>query len=155
MAWVMSEATRRVQGRGAMVYYGSDVFPTLRVGEHLDTVRVYDAPDSTEKFDLAFTALDGGLNLLYGTGARLLVVVSDGCYTGVERVAARKWVQRCQKEGVGVLWLTFDGYGGNAEAICRGTDAVIIADNMKPASAAAQIGKAAAAAMEAVGRRNV
>jgi hypothetical protein len=47
-AWAMSEAARRVQGRCAMVYYGSGVFPTLKPGQHLDQVNVYTAPDSTE-----------------------------------------------------------------------------------------------------------
>lgn len=154
-AWVMSEAARRIQARAAMVYYGSDVFPTLKAGQHMDKVNIYTAPDYTEKFDLAFQALDGSLNLLHGQGARLLVVVSDGVYTDAELKAARKWVQRCQSDGVGVLWLTFDGYGHSAETICKGTDAVVIKDNMNPAKAAALIGKAAAAAVEAVGQRNV
>lgn len=153
-AWVMSEAVRRVQGRAAMVYYGSDVFPTLKAGQHLDRVRVYSAPDFTEKFELAFQALDGSLNLLNGNGARLLVIVSDGCYTIAERENAKKWMKRCQQAGVGVLWLTFDGYGENAKDNCKGTDAVIISDRMNPAKAAAQIGKAAAKALELVGQRN-
>ena len=76
-AWAMSEAARRVQAKCAMVYYGQDVFPTLKPGQHLDQVTVYTAPDGTEKFDRAFQALDGGLSLLHGTGARLLVVVSE------------------------------------------------------------------------------
>jgi hypothetical protein len=54
MAWVMSEAVRRVQGKCAMVYYGQDVFPTLKAGQHLDGVKVYSANDPTEKFDKAF-----------------------------------------------------------------------------------------------------
>ena len=93
-AWVLSEAVKRVQGRAAMVYFGSDVFPTLKAGQHLDDVQVYSAPDGTEKFHRAFTALNGELDLLYGSGARLLVVVSDGCYTGKEAQAATEWVAR-------------------------------------------------------------
>lgn len=154
-AWVMSEAARRVQARAAMVYYGSDVFPTLKAGQHLDRVKVYSAPDYTEKFDLAFQALNGSLNLLDGDGARLLVVVSDGVYTRNESDAAKSWVKRCQQAGVGVMWLTFDGHGESAKRICNGTDAVVVSSRMNPAKVAAQIGKAAAAAMEAVGQRNV
>ena len=153
-AWVMSEAARRIQARAAMVYYGSDVFPTLKAGQHLDAVYVYSAPDWTEKFDMAFQAVDGALNLLHGEGARLLVVVSDGCYTGSESAAAKKWVKRCQEAGVGVLWLTYDGYGHNAVDICKGSDAVVISDRMDPAGAAAKIGAAAAQAMTKVGQRN-
>ena len=107
-AWVLSEATKRVQGRAAMVYYGQDVFPTLKPGQSLPEVQVYSALDSTEKFDKAFKALDGAMNFLHGDGARLLVIVSDGHYTGEETRAATQWIERCHKAGVGVLWLTYD-----------------------------------------------
>lgn len=145
-AWVMSEAVRRVQGKAAMVYYGQDVFPTLKPGQHLKQVDVYTAPDGTEKFDKAFKALDGGMNLLHGTGARLLVVVSDGCYTGDERRAASRWVSECERNGVGVLWLTFDS-GNDVRAITRGTGAVVLTDIRQPELVAMEIGSAAARAL--------
>jgi Mg-chelatase subunit ChlD len=154
-AWVMSEAGRRVQARTAMVYYGSDVFPTLKAGQHLTEVRVYSANDGTEKFDLAFQALDGGLNLLNGTGARLAVIVSDGEYTSPERDAAKKWLRECQKSGVGVLWISYNGQNRGAKYIINGTDAVLVdvTDNATEASLA--IGKAAVDAMNKVGVRKM
>lgn len=148
-AWVMSEAVRRVQGKAAMVYYGQDVFPTLKAGQHLDGVKVYTANDPTEKFDKAFKALDGSLNLLHGNGARLLVVVSDGVYTDAECRNATKWVKRCEQQGVAVLWLTFqDRHNQNAESLCKGTKAVVLSGRLDPADAAVEIGKAAARALE-------
>lgn len=149
MAWVMSEAVRRVQGKCSMVYYGQDVFPTLKAGQHLDGVKVYSANDPTEKFDKAFKALDGSLNLLYGTGARLLVVVSDGVYTGEEHRKAVKWVKRCEQQGVGVLWLTFsDPHESHAERICKDTNAVVLSGRLDPTQVAVEIGKASAKALE-------
>jgi hypothetical protein len=155
-AWAMSEAGRRVQAQTAMVYYGEDVFPTLKPGQHLDKVNVYTAPDGTEKFDKAFKALDGGLNLLAGSGARLLVVVSDGCYTDAERDHATKWVRECDKAGVAVLWLPFDKYerSSYADRITSGTSAVVLAKVQDPADAAVTIGQAAADALSKIGRRN-
>lgn len=155
-AWAMSEAARRVQARAAMVYYGQDVFPTLKPGQHLDQVNVYTAPDGTEKFDRAFKALDGGLNLLHGTGARLLVVVSDGCYTPQETERARHWVRECDRNGVAVLWLPFAAeYNTHyAKDITRDTNAVLLADVRDPADAAVRIGTAAASALEKIGRKN-
>lgn len=147
-AWVMSEAVRRVQGKAAMVYYGNDVFPTLKPGQHLKQVDVYSAPDGTEKFNRAFKALDGGLNLLHGTGARLLVVVSDGCYTGEEKRAARRWVEDCKRNGVGVLWLTFDR-GDDARFITAGTGAIVMTGVTRPEEVAVEIGSAAARALQA------
>jgi hypothetical protein len=151
-AWVMSEAVRRVQGRAAMVYYGQDVFPTLKPGQHLPEVNVYTAPDGTEKFNKAFKALDGSLNLLHGNGARLLVVVSDGCYTAEESRAARTWIDACQRAGVGVLWLPFDDRdnGRTAKNLTRGTSAIVLTGTMDPASVATEIGAAAARALTTV-----
>jgi hypothetical protein len=155
-AWAMSEAVRRVQGKCAMVYYGSGVFPTLKPGQHLPEVNVYTAPDGTEKFDKAFKALDGSLNLLNGTGARLLVVVSDGCYTPDETEKAKKWIQECEKHGVAVLWIPFaHAYQlSYVREIVRGTSVALLQDVTDPADAALQIGKAAADALTKIGARN-
>ncbi len=151
-AWVLSEAVRRVQGRAAMVYYGQDVFSTLKPGQHLDRVSVYTAPDMTERFDKAFNALNGGLNLLHGSGARLLVVYSDGEYTSPETAAARRWVTACQTAGVGVLWIGHNmSQNFGAQAILRGTNASFIAVPSDPTVVAQAIGQAAAKALEAAG----
>lgn len=147
-AWVMSEAVRRVQGKAAMVYYGQDVFPTLKPGQHLDGVKVWTAQDPTEKFDKAFSALDGSLNLLYGNGARLLVVVSDGVYTDAEMRKSREWIKRCHQEGVAVLWLTFDHDTRWIRNITEGTNSVVLSGSLNPADAAVEIGRAAAQALE-------
>ncbi|MGL4999233.1 MAG: vWA domain-containing protein, partial [Cetobacterium sp.] len=112
-AWIMSEAVKRVQGRVAMTYYGNAVFPTLKPGEHLNEVHVYTADDGTENFDDAFRVTDGALNLLHGSGARLLVIVSDGHYMHHEGIAAKKWIQRCSQAGVAVLWVGAGHYGEN------------------------------------------
>jgi hypothetical protein len=152
VAWILSEATRRVQGRAAMVYYGNNVFPTLKPGQHLDHVKVYSAPDMTEKFDKAFKALNGGLNLLNGSGARLLVVVSDGEYTDPEQTAARRWLTACERDGVGVLWLSFPSrYGGtiSAERIVAGHKAVLQIITNDLAVSATAIGSAAVRALSA------
>ena len=153
-AWVMSEAVKRVQGRTAMVYYGSSVFPTLKPGQHLDKVRVYGAHDSTEEFDEAFRALDGGLNLLNGDGARLLVVVSDGYYRDDQRQKAKEWVKKCGDAGVAVLWMPFgDEY--NAKRLVRlNKDAQVLEGVLDPAKAATEIGRAASTALTKVGLRN-
>lgn len=156
-AWAMSEAARRVQARCAMVYYGADVFPTLKPGQHLSEVNVYTAPDGTEKFDRAFKALDGGLDLLYGTGARLLVVVSDGRYTEKEVEAAKGWLRQCDQNGVAVLWLPFtrsDYDLGYTKSLTAGSGAVLLADVKDPASAALEIGTAAAKALSKIGKKN-
>jgi len=117
---------------------------------------VYTAPDSTEKFDKAFKALDGSLNLLYGNGARLLVVVSDARYTSVETEHAKHWLKECDDKGVAVLWLPFckSPYLHDAMDLTRGTNAVLLSDVMDPADAAIRIGTAAANALTKIGSKN-
>jgi len=101
--WIVQEAGRRIQANVAAVYYGNSAFPVLKPGQHQTQVFEYDAPDGTERFTSAFKALDGALGLLNGTGARLLVIVSDCCYTGSEAVALDRYMKRCLQAGVGVV----------------------------------------------------
>lgn len=154
-AWVLSEAIRRVQGRTAMVYYGNDVFPTLKPGQHLNEVHVYSAADGTEKFDKAFRAIDGALELTRGTGARMLVVCSDGYYTSEEQRAARKWIKRCQEMGVAVLWIGFGSGDERAQEYCKGTDAVYVEAGESVTDAARLIGAAAVKALQNTGARQL
>lgn len=154
-AWVISEAGRRVQAKSSMVYFGESVFPTLKVGQHLSEVSVYSAPDSTEEFGLAFSALDGSLDLLYGSGARLLVVVSDGAYRHVESEKAREAMLACHRNGVAVLWLCPTSYGsGYVPTYLHGTNGEFMGGVSDPVAVATQIGKAAADSLTKVGLMN-
>jgi hypothetical protein len=150
-AWVMSEAVNRIQGECAMVYFGNDVFPTLKAGQRLKEVSIYSAPDGTEKFAKAFSALDGALNLLHGNGARLLVVVSDGQYTTEETRKAEEIVAKCKEAGVAILWLPFDN-GAGADRLAANY-AEVIREITNPAQAAETIGRAAERVMTRIGQR--
>lgn len=153
MAWILSEATKRVQGKCSMVYYGDDVFPVLKPGQHFDKVKVYDAPDGSEQFDKAFKALDGALNLLHGDGARLLVVVSDLYYYGFEIDATKKWMQRCRDAGVAVIVVPF-GHDSTAESALRGIKGIELIKSAKTSgsivNAAMEVGKAAVRQLQVV-----
>jgi hypothetical protein len=154
-AWVMSEAVRRVQGKCAMVYCGQDVFATLKPGQRLNKVSTYTASDSTEEFDKAFKALDGAMNLTHADGAKLLVVVSDGHYRPDQKVHASKLLKDADKNGVAILWLTFDGKVSEPSELLKGTAGKVV--NLKstesPTTASAIIGDAAAKALSAIGSR--
>lgn len=151
-AWVMSEAVNRIQGNCAMVYYGNDVFPTLKAGQRLKEVSVYSAEDGTEKFAKAFSALDGALNLLHGNGAKLLVVVSDGDYTYEEKAKCKDIVAKCKEAGVAILWLPFDR-ASSAKAL-GGDYAEVIENITKPTEAIETIGRACERVLTRVGSRN-
>ena len=153
-AWVLSEAGRRVQARTSMVYFGSDVFTTLKAGQHLEEVLTYSANDYTEQFDKAFQATDGMLNLLNGNGARLLVVVSDGEFTTEESKKAREWVAECKRSGVAVLWIGYDNSIRGAKRITDGTDAELVSVSNDVSEASRAIGEMASKVLSKMGERN-
>lgn len=150
-AWMLSEATKRVQGTAAMVYFGNSVFPTLQPGQYLPEVKVYSAPDGTEEFMTAATALEGVCPLVRGTGARLLVIASDMCYRPDVTTRSLEWVRRACQAGVGVLIMSFDDC--NDEAAYRAAGATVLTGTMDPAEAALVIGAAASEALTRAGRR--
>lgn len=152
-AWVLSEATRRVQGRTAMVYYGDDVFPTLKPGQHLDKVTVYSASDSTEEFGKAFQALDGSLDLLNGSGARLLVVVSDGHYRMDQYDEVTRVMKRCDQEGVAVLWVGAGHYGENGKRFCTTQTSTFTRMTESITQVSDEIGRQAQKALTVAGSR--
>lgn len=151
-AWVMSEAVNRIQGNCSMVYYGNDVFPTLKAGQRLKEVSVYSAEDGTEEFSKAFSALDGALNLLHGNGARLLVIVSDGEYTPHEKPKCKQIVSKCKEAGVAILWLPFDTGRGAREL--GGDYAEIVSNISNPTEATETIGRACERVLTKIGRRS-
>lgn len=153
-AWVLGEAGRRIQAKTAMVYYGSGVFPTLRVGQRLDQVRVFTAPDGTEEFGEAYQALDGELGLTFGDGVRVLVIVSDGQYRPNQTELAEKALIECKRNGVAVLWITPKGCWGNPAArLIESTAWGVHLNDLDVSQIALLVGKAAAEALGKVGAR--
>jgi len=153
-AWVLGEAGHRIQAKTAMVYYGSGVFPTLRVGQRLGEVRVFSAPDHTEEFGEAYQALDGELGLTYGDGVRLLVIVSDGQYRPNQTEMARRALIECKRNGVAVLWITpKDCWGSAAASLISETAWGIHLSELDVSQIALEVGKAAAESLGRVGGR--
>lgn len=149
-AWVLGEAGRRIQAQTAMVYFGNDVFATLKVGQKLEEVSVWSASDGTEVFGKGFSALNGTLGLTYSDGVRMLVVVSDGNYTPNETEKAKDIIRECEANGVAVLFITPKNcYSDGARGLTRGTHAVHL-DGMEVESIALAIGKSASDALAKV-----
>lgn len=150
-AWVLGEAGRRIQADTAMVYYGSGVFPTLRKGQRLSEVSVYSAPDGTEEFGKAWSALDGELGLTTGTGVRMVVIVSDGYYRPDQTQEAKRMLAECRDTGVAVLWVTPKGaYGSPASDLLRESGWGVHLDDLDTSEIANQVGKSATNALARV-----
>jgi beta-phosphoglucomutase-like phosphatase (HAD superfamily) len=113
-------------------------------------VRLFGAWDGSEAFRDAALALDRELNLLDGSGARLVFIASDGVFVDDKhRAYAQTWVPLAQRRGVGVFFLDFTrsmGFGtyGATKIDCKG----------KTAAEVAQIvGRAAIKEMRRIDRR--
>ena len=105
-AWIPSRAASLITGtRTATVIYGERVRPVTRPGHAPARVTDFTATDGTEKFCQAIDALDGALDLSRPGAARLLVIVSDGCYTPGERRDGQQRITRLASYGCGILWL--------------------------------------------------
>lgn len=152
--FVMSEACKRIQARTASVYYGQSAFPTLRPGQYLTEVQEWTAPDGTERFNDAFRAIDGSLNLLYGDGARILVITSDGAYTDSEVRNASAALKRCEEMGVVVIWYVPEGTTSYVKAIAKKRRNVRIVTGTDPEGLALSIGQAAVEALRAMSSRS-
>lgn len=139
--WIMADAVRRVKGKAAGVYFGNDVFSVLKPGEVPNKVVTYEASDGHESFDLGFKALNGALDLMNGSGARILVIASDGQFKTGEDEACVKWIRKARDRGIAVIWLAFKGAWA-AKSICDSTGAAYVEVGTKVTDAADAIAKA-------------
>ena len=108
-AWIIARAVHLGDGDAATVAFGDDVHPVVRPGERPEKVRTFDANGGMENYSGAIRALNGALDLDRASGARLLIIVSDGQYTSRQRAEGDVLMKRLMDTGVRVLWLGFNG----------------------------------------------
>ncbi|OXM57059.1 hypothetical protein CFP71_10005 [Amycolatopsis thailandensis] len=105
-AWLVAHAVDDVGGNSATVAFGERVTAITKPGVPPTVVQEFVADDGHERFADAMQALDGGLRLTSGAGARLVFVVSDGHFVlPGEMERAQTIVDRFVRSGVHVLWL--------------------------------------------------
>lgn len=142
-SWIIARAAAQIRGRVAAVAFGNRVTPVITPGLPLRDVPILAARDGEESFTLAIRALDGALGLSTGSGARLLVIASDGILVVPgEDVTGQQAITRLVRSGTGILWLDHDG---NARVM----DGAIRVPLPSPADAVGVIARAAAAALAA------
>ena len=142
-SWIIARGAAQIRGRVAAVAFGNRVTPVITPGTPLRDVPILAARDGEESFTLAIRALDGALGLSTGSGARLLVIVSDGILVVPgESVTGQQAITRLVRAGTGILWLDHDG---NARVMAG----AIRVPLPSPADAADVIARAAEAALAA------
>jgi hypothetical protein len=97
----------------------------------------------SHRIDTAINALDGALALSRPDAARLLVIVSDGCFEDDRYRAGQTLLTRLRATGCAVLWLA-PGQRGNQPM--NGATVHTLTD---PTATARAIGRAATTALRA------
>ena len=145
-AWILARAVAAADSasKSATVAFGEYVTAITRPGAVPNQVTEFHASCITEEFTRALTALDLALGLSGPGAARLLVVVSDGVFRTDQAEKGRAQLKALAHTGCAVLWLTL----GTARA-SRDIGGMRFITLPNPTSAAAEIGKAAIAVLNA------
>ena len=145
-AWILARAVTAADSasKTATVAFGTNVTAITRPGAVPNQVTEFRAWCDTEEFTRAVSSLDLELGLSRPGAARLLVVVSDGVFRTDQAKGGRARLKTLTDSGCAVLWLTL----GTARA-SRDIGGIRFLILPNPTSAAAEIGKAAVAALTA------
>ncbi|WP_263249586.1 vWA domain-containing protein [Saccharopolyspora rosea] len=148
-AWILADATRHtpMPAESATVLFGQKVRALTHPGTAPRAVTEFDARDGYHDIPKAIRALDGALELSHPGTARLLVIISDGQFERDRYAAGQRLLDRLRATGCGVLWLATDP-GANPMT------GATVHDLTDPATTAAVIGRAAAAALRTTSRHS-
>ena len=109
LAWIVQHAVSTINGRVASLAFGEGATVVLRPGEKLHHAQVVSANNGGEEFDMGAGTMDVMLNLVHGTGTRMLFVITDGYFVFenmMEKAAA--WIDLLTSKGVHIVWITPD-----------------------------------------------
>jgi hypothetical protein len=148
--WVLGTAGAHVDAKVASVLFGERIHGITPAGVREKDVRIFAACDGTEEFRAAALAMDKELNLLDGSGARLLFIASDGVFVArKDKDYATAFMALAKRKGVAVMFLDFMNdmaYGSYGAS-------VIDCEGKTPAEVAALCGKAAVAELRRLDQR--
>ncbi len=144
-AWIIARAAElaAVPATTATVTFGDTVTPITYPGTAPAKVAEFGCPDGNHAIDAAIAALDGALGLSRPGAARLLVIISDGIYTGGNRDRAQKRLDALRGAGCAVLWLA--PARARVDPLANSNPHLL----HDPAATAAEIARAATAAVRA------
>ncbi|WP_309148804.1 hypothetical protein [Saccharopolyspora gregorii] len=142
-AWIMAHATRHttVPADAATVIFGHHVRAVTYPGTAPRTVTEFRSSDSYHDIPGAICALDGILGLTRPDTARLLVIISDGCFDAANYRRGQQLLDRLRTTGCGLLWLT-------TKATDKPMTGTTVHELTDPTTTAAVIGRAATTALK-------
>jgi hypothetical protein len=149
--WVLSNAGAHIDAKVAAAHFGDDVQAVTPRGVREKDVRLFYPGGGSEDIKGALLALDRELNLLDGTGARLLFIASDAHYVLAHQMDyAQRFMPLAKRKGVAVIYLNFTG----AMALQGVAGAKVLnCVGKSPAEVATMCGKAAVAELRRLDQR--
>jgi hypothetical protein len=116
----------------------------VKPGQRVDDVVTASAVDGTEMIAPALKTLDHELNLLDGSGARILFIFSDAHLVQHDQTEyCKTWLRLAKQRGVTVIWCTWGGFRGN-----HGYGSVLHLAGKSPAECATLLGREILAAVK-------
>lgn len=138
VTYVVSQAVDGVDGRSATATFGLFGHLVKRANERVTQVQSWRAADDTEAFREGALLVDRELGLIDGTGARVLVIFTDGHFVNKEdEKYAWEFMKLCKRAGVAVVWCNY----GRQPRTNYGYGACIALDG-EPADVAMTLGRA-------------
>ena len=104
LAWILANAAAGNQAITTTIAFGDTTTVLTRPGQRPSHVREMTAHDSTEVFPAAISLTDRLLDLRRPGALRMVAVVSDGRFFGIED-DVQKLITTLHRSGVGILWL--------------------------------------------------
>jgi hypothetical protein len=119
------------------VLFGSRAEGLVKPGQRVDEVITASAVDGTEMIAPALKTLDHELNLLDGSGARILFIFSDAHLVQKDQADyCRTWLRLAKQRGVTVIWCSWGGFKTN-----YGYGTVLEMSGRSPAECATLLGR--------------
>jgi hypothetical protein len=93
----------------AMVSFGDRVNAIFNPRQKLPKVPVLQTPYGTDYFLDALKAIEGELDMTRAGSARLIVILTDGYFSGRDHMGRDMAIKRLADMGVKFLWMVTDG----------------------------------------------
>jgi hypothetical protein len=109
-AWSLAKATTMIaDAEMAMVSFGDRVNAIFNPRQKLPKVPVLQTPYGTDYFLDALKAIEGELDMTRAGSARLIVILTDGYFSGRDHMGRDMAIKRLADMGVKFLWMVTDG----------------------------------------------
>ena len=114
LSYVVANAASKVDADYCSVLFGERAEGMVKPGQRVDQVVTASAVDGTEMIAPALKALDHELNLLDGSGTRILFIFSDAHLVQRDQVEyCKTWLRLAKQRGVTVIWCSWGSFRGN------------------------------------------